>query len=102
MIYVGDVGVQFTINTHYDLTGNTSVILYLIDPTGAIVPKTPAVATPSNGIITYTTTAETELYIAGDWTIQCVVWFGSNKPMFTDYDTFTVAVPPANPTGTII
>lgn len=102
MIYVGDVGVLLTLNTHYNLTGNTAASIYLIDPAGTIVTKTPVITSPTTGIMTYTTTAETELYMAGEWTVQGVVWFGVNKPMYTNIDTFSVYTPPANPTGTLI
>jgi len=102
MIFVGDVGAVFTISTNYNLTGYTAAAIYWIDPTGVIVSKTPTITTPSSGIMSYTTTSESELYMSGVWQIQVVVWFGANKPMYSDTDKFSVMVPPANPTGTPI
>lgn len=102
MIYVGDVGATIILNTRYDLTGNTAALVYLVDPAGTIVTKTPTITSPLTGIMTYTTTTESELYMDGEWTVQAVVWFGVNKPMYSNIGTFTVYTPPANPTGAII
>jgi hypothetical protein len=102
MIFVGDVGAILTVNTAYNITGYTTVRIYLIDPTGAITSVTPDSITSATGVLVYTTKLESELAIAGDWQVQAVVWFGVNKPMFSDVDTFTVYTPPANPLGTVI
>jgi hypothetical protein len=102
MIFVGDVGAILTVNTAYNITGYTAVKIYLINPSGTITSVVPATIVSATGVLTYTTLAETELSVAGDWQVQAVVWFGVNKPMFSDVDTFTVTTPPCNPLGTII
>jgi len=102
MIYVGDVGVTLTANTGYNITGYTAVKIYLINPVGTITSVTPDTITSSTGVLVYTTKQQTELSVAGEWGVQVVVWFGVNKPMFTDVDSFYVNTPIANPTGTII
>lgn len=102
MIFVGDVGVTMTLNTSYDLTGYTSVKIYFVNPAGTITNVTPDSVVDLTGVLTYTTKLQSELSIAGDWTVQVVVCFGTNKPMFSDVDTFAVHVPPANPTGATI
>jgi hypothetical protein len=102
MIFVGDVGVILTVLTSYNITGYSAVKIYLINPAGTITSVTPDTITDSTGVLVYTTKAETELSVAGDWQVQAVVWFGATKPMFSDVDTFNVAIPPCNPLGTII
>jgi hypothetical protein len=102
MIYVGDVGATLTVATGYNITGYTTVKIYLINPSGTITSVTPDTITSSTGVLVYTTKLQTELSVGGEWTVQGVVWFGVNKPMFTDIDSFYVNVPPANPTGAII
>lgn len=102
MIYVGDVGVILTVSTSMNITGYSAAKIYLINPAGTITSVTPDTITAATGVLVYATKAETELAVAGDWTVQAVVWFGVNKPMFSDVDTFAVNTPPCNPLGTII
>jgi hypothetical protein len=102
MIYKGDVGVILNISTLYNITGYTSIKIYFISPNGTITSVTPDTITPATGALVYTTKTETELNAVGTWTIQVVVWFGTNAPMFSDIASFTVLTPPSNPTGAII
>jgi hypothetical protein len=102
MIFVGDVGLTMTINTSLDLTGYTAIKIYFINPAGTITSYNPDSTVVATGVLTYSTKTEAELGVAGDWSVQVVVWFGTQKPMFSDVDTFNVTTPVCNPTGVII
>jgi hypothetical protein len=75
-VFNGTKGLQITVQTGLDLTGNTNAAIKYVAPDGTTGSWTPTISTPTGGNMVYTTDYD-DLTLAGDYYIQAYSEFAT-------------------------
>jgi len=92
LVYQNAVGINLDIRTSFDLTGYTSLALYITKPSGTKLTKTPTVVSLTAGTLSYETISG-DLDEVGEYRTQVKATYPDGDVIPSEVDTFYVYAP---------